>query len=66
MEIPFLGMNKLPKKDKDWLYLQMIKAITKVKDSIILVFSPIKLQVNKLYENITTKGKDITVEDYSR
>jgi len=30
-------------KDKDWLYPQMIKAITKVKDSIILVFSPTKL-----------------------
>jgi hypothetical protein len=31
------------KEDKDWLYSQMIKAITKIKDSIILVFSPTKL-----------------------
>jgi hypothetical protein len=29
--------------DKERLYPQMIKAITKNKDSIILVFSPIKL-----------------------
>ena len=31
------------KEDRDWLYSQMIKAITKIKDSIVLVFSPIKL-----------------------
>jgi hypothetical protein len=30
-------------KKKDWLYPQMIKAIKKVKDSIILVFSPTTL-----------------------
>ena len=30
-------------KDKDWLYPQMIKAIKKVKDYIILVFSPTTL-----------------------
>ena len=36
--------EQISKKEKDWLYPQMIKAITKVKDSIILVFSPIKLK----------------------
>jgi hypothetical protein len=31
------------KEDKDWLYPQMIKAITKIKDSIVLVFTSTKL-----------------------
>ena len=35
--------TQISKEDKDRLYPQMIEAITKVKDSIILVFSPIKL-----------------------
>jgi hypothetical protein len=35
--------SQIAKQDKDRLYPQMVKAITKVKDSIILVFSPIKL-----------------------
>ena len=35
--------SQITKEDKDWLYPQMIKAIKKVKDSIILVFSPTKL-----------------------
>jgi hypothetical protein len=35
--------SQISKQDKDRLYPQMIKAIKKVKDSIILVFSPIKL-----------------------
>jgi hypothetical protein len=35
--------SQITKEDKDRLYPQMIKAITKVKDSIILVFSPTKL-----------------------
>jgi len=35
--------SQTAKEEKDWLYPQMIKAITKIKDSIILVFSPIKL-----------------------
>jgi hypothetical protein len=35
--------SQISKQDKDWLYPQMIKAITKIKDSIILVFWPIKL-----------------------
>ena len=30
-------------KDKDWLYPQMIQAIKKIRDSIILVFSPTTL-----------------------
>ena len=34
---------QITKRDKDWLYPQMIQAIKKVKDSIILVFSPTKL-----------------------
>ena len=39
----FLSDSQINKEDKDWLYPQMIKAIKKVKDSIILVFSPTKL-----------------------
>ena len=39
----FLSDPQITKEDKDWLYPQMIQAITKVKDSIILVFSPSKL-----------------------
>ena len=34
---------QITKEDKDWLYPQMIKAIKKVANSIILVFSPTKL-----------------------
>ena len=39
----FLSDPQITKEDKDWLYPQMIKAIKKVKDSIILVFSPTRL-----------------------
>ena len=40
----FLSDSQITKQDKDWLYPQMIGAIKeKVKDSIILVFSPTKL-----------------------
>ena len=39
----FLSDSQITKEDKDWLYPQMIKAIKKVRDSIILVFSPTKL-----------------------
>ena len=39
----FLSDPQISKEDKEWLYPQMIKAIKKVKDSIILVFSPTKL-----------------------
>ena len=36
----FLSDPQITKQDKDWLYPQMIQAIKKVRDSIILVFSP--------------------------
>ena len=39
----FLSDPQISKEDKDWLYPQMIQAIKKFKDSIILVFSPTKL-----------------------
>jgi len=39
----FLSDPQITKEDKDWLYPQMIQAIKKVKDSIILVFSPTTL-----------------------
>ena len=39
----FLSDPQITKQDKEWLYPQMINAIKKVKDSIILVFSPTKL-----------------------
>jgi hypothetical protein len=35
--------SQISKEEKDWLYSQIIKATTKIKDSIILAFSPIKL-----------------------
>ena len=39
----FLSDPQITKQDKDWLYPKMIQAIKKIKDSIILVFSPTKL-----------------------
>jgi hypothetical protein len=39
----FLSDPQITKQYKDWLYPQIIKAIKKVTDSIILVFSPTKL-----------------------
>ena len=39
----FLSDPQITKQDKDWLYPKMIQAIKKVKDSIILVFSPSRL-----------------------
>jgi hypothetical protein len=39
----FLSDSQITKEDKDWLYPQMIKAIKKIRDSIILVFSPTRL-----------------------
>jgi translation initiation factor 2 beta subunit (eIF-2beta)/eIF-5 len=39
----FLSDPQITKQDKEWLYPQMIQAIKKVKDFIILVFSPTKL-----------------------
>ena len=40
----FLSDSQIAKEDKDWLYPQMIQAIKeKIKDSIILVFSPTTL-----------------------
>jgi hypothetical protein len=42
-------IHKLQKEDKDWLYpQQMIQAIKKVQDSIILLFSPTKLCSSEL------------------
>ena len=49
----FLSDPQITKEDKDWLYPQMIKAIKKVKDSIILVFSPTKLvKFSELWINL--------------
>jgi hypothetical protein len=39
----FLTDPQIKKEDKDWLYPQMIKAIKKVANSIILVFCPTRL-----------------------
>ena len=39
----FLSDPQITKQDKDWLYPQMIQAIKKVENSIILVFSPTRL-----------------------
>ena len=39
----FLSDPQISKEDKDWLYPQMIQSIKKIRESIILVFSPTKL-----------------------
>jgi hypothetical protein len=39
----YLSDTQITKQDKDWLYYQMIEAIKKITDSIIIVFSPITL-----------------------
>ena len=39
----FLMDEQYSKQEKEWLYPQMIEGITKIKNSIILVFSSIKL-----------------------
>ena len=39
----FLNDSYIEKEDTDWLYPQMIEAIKKVTDSIIIMFSPIAL-----------------------
>ena len=39
----FLSDSQITKQDKDWLYPQMIQAIKKIKDFIILIFSPSRL-----------------------
>ena len=39
----YLQTHKLLEEDKDWLYPQMIGTIKKIRDSIILVFSPTTL-----------------------
>ena len=39
----YIRDEQISKHDKDRLYTKMIEAITNVKDSIILVFSPTKL-----------------------
>jgi len=48
----FISDPQITKQDKDWLYPQMIQAIKKIRDSIILVFSPTTLSnlVNYGYE----------------
>ena len=39
----YLSDSQITKEDKDWLYPQMIQAIKKIRDSIILVLSPTRL-----------------------
>ncbi len=39
----FLNDPQIAKEEKDWLYPQMIEAIKRVTDSIIIVFSSINL-----------------------
>ena len=39
----FLNDSYIEKEEKDWLNPQMIEAVKKVTDSIILIFSPITL-----------------------
>ena len=46
----FLSDPQITKEDKEWLYPQMIQAIKKVANSIILVFSPMRLSNLVNYE----------------
>ena len=39
----FLTDPQITREDKEWLYPQLIQAIKKVRDSIILIFSPTRL-----------------------
>jgi hypothetical protein len=39
----YLRDIQISQEDIDWLYLQMVKSIKKVTDSIIIMFSPITL-----------------------
>jgi hypothetical protein len=39
----FLSDSQISKQDQDWLYPKMIQAIRKVRDSIVLIFSPTTL-----------------------
>ena len=47
----FLSDSQITKEDKDWLYPQMIEAVKKVTDSILLIFSPVALRNVINYES---------------
>ena len=47
----FLSDSQITKEDKDWLYPQMIEAVKKVTDSILLIFSPVTLRNVINYES---------------
>jgi len=56
----FLNDSQISKEDKDWLYPQMIEAIKKVEDSIIIMFSTINLPTLKImtiYRKLNYKFK---------
>ena len=56
---------QITKEDKDWLYPQMIQAIKKVKDSIILVFSHTRLSELLNYGENDKKGLIVNLsKDY--
>jgi hypothetical protein len=47
----FLSDSQITKEDKEWLYPQMIEAVKKVTDSILLIFSPVTLRNVINYES---------------
>jgi hypothetical protein len=47
----FLNDSQITKEDKDWLYPQMIEAVKKVTNSILLIFSPVTLRNVINYES---------------
>jgi hypothetical protein len=47
----FLSDSQITKEDKDWLYPQMVEAVKKVTDSILLIFSPVTLRNVINYES---------------
>ena len=47
----FLNDPYIEKEEKDWLYPQMIEAVKKVTDSIVILFSSINLPNLVNYDN---------------
>ena len=47
----FLNDQQIEQEEKDWLYPQMVKAVKKVTDSIVILFSSINLPNLVNYDN---------------
>jgi hypothetical protein len=47
----FLNDQQIEQEEKDWLYPQMVEAVKKVTDSIVILFSSINLPNLVNYDN---------------